>query len=157
MPMHSPDPGKTSTGAHARNAWTCPCGKTVHGNGAEAAHKNACRTWTETLLARTELALVGIRGGQWGQRLAPETVAVFRRQFGRQQARLRGQLALPPASYASTAPGTATPISVRSRRRTTGGSGGTRFGRRPHARTTWLSGKRYGRSGRCCPAGTARP
>lgn len=51
------DGKRKSSMVHARRIWTCPCGKTVRGNGGKSSHRRACGTWTRAELARLERLL----------------------------------------------------------------------------------------------------
>lgn len=33
---------------HADRSWTCPCGRTVWGNGGKSSHRRACLTYKRT-------------------------------------------------------------------------------------------------------------
>lgn len=36
---------------HAERAWTCACGRTVHGNGGRSSHQRACLVYLSEMLA----------------------------------------------------------------------------------------------------------
>jgi hypothetical protein len=61
---------------HANRSWTCPCGRTVWGNGGKSSHQRACRIWAEHHLASLN-DLLGRTGdreitGDFRYRLAAE-------------------------------------------------------------------------------------
>jgi hypothetical protein len=41
---YTADGKRKSSQTHARRSWTCPCGRTVRGNGGKSSHQRACRT-----------------------------------------------------------------------------------------------------------------
>lgn len=50
---YTADGRRKSSMTHARHAYTCSCGKVVHGNGAKASHARACPDgyWLSTTAA----------------------------------------------------------------------------------------------------------
>lgn len=77
---------------HAGRGWTCPCGRTVFGNGGKSSHQRACRTFKADRLAALDRTLARIEAGEWGGSLSQRTVDNFRHQYALQAARLREEL-----------------------------------------------------------------
>ena len=63
-----------SAGLHARNPWTCVCGRTVYGNGGKSSHQRACRPWAEKLIERNQEAITKIDNGTYSKRTSEATL-----------------------------------------------------------------------------------
>ncbi len=48
---------------HAQRSWTCPCGRTVFGNGGKGSHQRACRVFKESRVVSMERTLVKMKDG----------------------------------------------------------------------------------------------
>lgn len=83
---------KERASRHADRGWTCPCGKTVHGNGGKSGHQRACRTWKEHRLTAFEKVLTEIDAGTWGKGLRPSLVEKYRQDYAGRVDRLRKDL-----------------------------------------------------------------
>lgn len=74
--LYTADGKRRSSMTHARHTWTCPCGRTVRGNGGKSSHQRACRVWMEHHLGSLNemLAWAGDREitGDFRYRLAAE-------------------------------------------------------------------------------------
>lgn len=59
---------RASASKHADHAWTCPCGRTVHGNGGTSSHQRACRAYKQHRLDNLERVIADHESGVRPQR-----------------------------------------------------------------------------------------
>ena len=55
---------KERASRHAQRSWTCPCGRTVFGNGGKGSHQRACRIFKESRVVSMERTLVKMKDGE---------------------------------------------------------------------------------------------
>jgi hypothetical protein len=55
--LYTADGKRRSSMTHARHTWTCPCGRTVRGNGGKSSHQRACPDWAREALRIAEMML----------------------------------------------------------------------------------------------------
>lgn len=91
--LDSGDIRRQRASRYADRSWTCPCGRTVWGNGGKSSHKRACRTYKQNRLDGLVETLAEIDAGTRGKRLRPVMVERFRRQYEAEAERLRAELA----------------------------------------------------------------
>jgi hypothetical protein len=96
---YTADGKRKSSQTHATRSWTCPCGRTVHGNGGKAGHKSACRTYKEQRVASLERTVAEMATDEWGKGMRPALVAELRQARQLELDALRADLGLdPPAT-----------------------------------------------------------
>jgi hypothetical protein len=77
---------------HANHTWTCPCGRTVRGNGGKSSHQRACTVWAAEALRIAEMML-----DHWSypnHRASYSVAADKRAQYAAERDQLRERLGL---------------------------------------------------------------
>jgi hypothetical protein len=87
---YTADGRRRSSMTHAGHTWTCPCGRTVRGNGGKSSHQRSCQVWAAEALRVAEAMLA-----HWSEpnaRAAYSSAAWIRRRYAAERDQLQERL-----------------------------------------------------------------